>query len=70
LGVNYEKISETFKAMAHSARLKIVAGLPKNKRNVSQIQKALGLRQSTIPQHLGILKNVGIIQGRKKKTRT
>ena len=68
--VNYEKISETFKALGHPARLKIVAGLLNDERSVSQIQKALGLPQSTISQHLRILKNAGIIKGRKEGTRT
>jgi len=67
--VNYEKISETFKALAHPARLKIVAGLLKDECNVSQIQKALGLPQPMTSQHLRILKNAGIIKGRKEGTR-
>lgn len=67
--VNYEKVSETLKALAHPARLKIVAGLLKDECNVAQIQKVLGLPQSTISQHLRILKNAGIIKGRKEGTK-
>ncbi|MBW1672608.1 MAG: winged helix-turn-helix transcriptional regulator [Deltaproteobacteria bacterium] len=70
MGVNYEKVSETFKALAHPARLKIVAGLLKDECNVAQIQKVLGLPQSTISQHLRILKNAGIIKGRREGTKT
>jgi len=66
---NYEKVSETLKALAHPARLKMVVGLLKDECNVAQIQKALGLPQSTISQHLRILKNAGIIKGRKEGTR-
>ena len=69
MGVNYEKISETLKALAHPARLKMVAGLLKDECNVAQIQKALGLPQSTISQHLRILKNADIIRGRKEGTK-
>ena len=68
--VNYEKFSETLKALAHPARLKMVAGLLKNECNVAQIQKVLGLPQSTISQHLRILKNADIIKGRREGTRT
>ena len=68
--VDYEEISETFKALAHPARLKMVVGLIKDECNVAQIQKVLGLPQSTISQHLRILKNAGIITGRKEGTRT
>jgi DNA-binding transcriptional ArsR family regulator len=67
--VNYEKVSEALKALAHPARLKIVAGLLKDECNVAQIQKVLGLPQSTISQHLRILKNAGIIKGRKEGTK-
>ena len=68
--LSYEKISETLKALAHPARLKIVAGLLKDECNVAQIQKVLGLPQSTISQHLRILKNADIIKGRREGTRT
>jgi ArsR family transcriptional regulator len=68
--VNYEKVSEVLKALAHPARLKMVAGLLKDECNVAQIQKILGLPQSTISQHLRVLKNAGIIKGRKEGTRT
>jgi ArsR family transcriptional regulator len=67
--VNYEKVSEKFKALAHPARLRIVVGLFKDECNVAQIQKILGLPQSTISQHLKILKNAGIIKGRKEGTK-
>ena len=70
MAVNYEKVSETLKALAHPARLKIVAGLLKDECNVGQIQKVLRLPQSTISQHLRILKNAGIIRGRKEGTKT
>jgi DNA-binding transcriptional ArsR family regulator len=70
MAVNYEKVSETLKALAHPARLKMVAGLLKDECNVAQIQKVLGLPQSTISQHLRILKNAGIIKGRREGTKT
>ena len=69
MGLSYEKISETLKALAHPARLKMVAGLLKDECNVAQIQKVLGLPQSTISQHLRILKNADIIKGRKEGTK-
>ena len=68
--VNYEKISETLKALAHPVRLKIVVGLLKDECNVAKIQKVLRLPQSTISQHLRILKNAGIVKGRKEGNKT
>ena len=70
MAVNYEKISETLKALAHPARLKIVIGILKDECNVAKIQKVLGLPQSTISQHLRVLKSAGIIKGRKEGTKT
>jgi ArsR family transcriptional regulator len=70
LRFSYDKMSETLKALAHPARLKIVVGLIKDECSVSQIQKVLGLPQSTISQHLGILKNAGVIKGRREGTKT
>jgi len=70
VGVNYEKVSETLKALGHPARLKIVAGLLKDECNVAQIQKVLRLPQSTISQHLRTLKNAGIIKGRREGNKT
>ena len=67
---NYEKVSQTLKALAHPARFKIVSGLIKNECNVAQIQKVLRLPQSTISQHLRILKDAGIIKGRREGTKT
>jgi DNA-binding transcriptional ArsR family regulator len=70
VAVNYDKVSETLKALAHPARLRIVTGLVKDECNVAQIQKILRLPQSTISQHLRILKNADIIKGRKEGTKT
>ena len=65
----FERVSEKLKALAHPARLQIVAGLLKDECNVSQIQESLGLPQSTISQHLRVLKNAGIIKGRREGTK-
>ena len=68
--VDYEELSEMFKALAHPARLEMVVGLIKDECNVAQIQKALGLPQSTISQHLRVLRNANVIKGRREGTRT
>jgi len=64
--MNYEKASEMLKALAHPVRLEIIAGLLKNECNVAQIQKNLELPQSTISQHLRVLRNCGIIKARQE----
>ena len=62
--MNSEDASEMLKALAHPTRLQIIAGLLKNECNVAQIQKNLGVPQSTISQHLRVLRNYGIIRAR------
>ena len=54
------------KAVAHPTRLAIIDGLLKNECNVAQIQKKLGFPQSTISQHLRVLRNYGVINARQE----
>lgn len=64
-----DKLSETFKALAHPIRLKIVCGLiHKEECNVSIMVDKLAVPQPTVSQHLNILKNAGVITGFKKGT--
>ena len=60
-----EYYSKVFKALGHVARINIVTGLTKEKCNVNQIAEKLNLPQSTISQHLGVLRNAGIIEAQK-----
>lgn len=62
----YEIYSEVFKALGHSTRLKIVVGLVGCCCNVTNIVNQLGIPQTTVSQHLRILKNAGIVKGEKK----
>jgi DNA-binding transcriptional ArsR family regulator len=66
----YLKYSEVFKALGHPVRLKIVDGLLSHTCNVGEIVEGLGLPQSTVSQHLGILRNLGIITPEKDGVRT
>jgi DNA-binding transcriptional ArsR family regulator len=62
----YEKGSKICKALAHPVRLRIAQGILKDECNVGSIQKKLGLPQSTISQHLAILRNGGVIEPLRK----
>jgi ArsR family transcriptional regulator len=64
----YEEKAELLKALAHPIRLCIVDGLINNECNVTKMRTCLDLPQSTVSQHLGILKSRGIIQGRRRGT--
>jgi ArsR family transcriptional regulator len=59
----YESMAELLKALAHPVRLCIVKGLMDKKCNVTHMQDCLELPQSTISQHIGILRAKGIIKG-------
>lgn len=66
----YRKFSEVFKALGHPVRLKIVDGLLNHTCNVGEIVEGLGLPQSTVSQHLGLLRSRGIIAPEKDGVRT
>jgi len=68
--INYLKNSDLFKAIGHPVRLHILYGLMKDDCNVSKIVKSLGIPQSTVSQHLGILRTRKIIKSRKDGTKT
>jgi DNA-binding transcriptional ArsR family regulator len=59
--INYEKDSELMKALGHPVRLKIAAGILFNECNVNKIVEHLGMPQSTVSQHLGVLRKAGVI---------
>ena len=61
----YERKAELLKTLGHPVRLCIVNGLMDRECNVTGIQECLNLPQSTISQHLGILKSKGIIKGKR-----
>lgn len=62
----YGPEAEIFKVLGHPIRLKIVAGLCSRECNVKHIWECLGLPQATVSQHLALLKNKGIIEGRRE----
>lgn len=65
----YSEITKKFKALAHPARLKIMANLMKRECCVGDMQKCISLSQPNVSQHLGVLKEAGIIVGRREKNK-
>jgi DNA-binding transcriptional ArsR family regulator len=57
--------AEILKVLGHPIRLKIVAGLCAQECNVKHIWECLGLPQATVSQHLALLKNKGVIEGKR-----
>ena len=62
---SYDREAEILKVLGHPVRLKIVAGLMSESCNVKKIWECLELPQATVSQHLALLKNKGIIEGRR-----
>lgn len=65
---NFSSESDVCKMLGHPLRLKIIVGLCAKECNVKQIWECLGLPQSSVSQQLAILKNNGIISGKRKGT--
>jgi ArsR family transcriptional regulator, arsenate/arsenite/antimonite-responsive transcriptional repressor len=69
--INFEQDSNILKALGHPVRLKMIFGLIDNYEcNVNKMVEELKLPQSTVSQHLAILKNKGIIACRKEGVKT
>lgn len=64
----FDDEAEILKVLGHPVRLKIAAGLCTKECNVKNIWECLGLPQATVSQHLALLKNKGIITGRREGT--
>jgi DNA-binding transcriptional ArsR family regulator len=62
-------LSRIFKAMAHPARLLLLRQLSERECCVSEVEQCLGISQPNVSQHLKILKDAGLIAGRREKTR-
>lgn len=60
-----ERASQLLSAMSNEKRLMILCQLVEGERSVSELADRLGIRQSTISQHLALLKNAGFIDSRR-----
>lgn len=63
--INFDREAEILKVLGHPVRLKIIAGLMSQSCNVKKIWECLELPQATVSQHLALLKNKGIIEGKR-----
>jgi len=61
-----DRASRSIKAMSHPLRLKILCILGDSEFSVQDIVDTVGTSQSNISQHLGILKDKGVLTTRKE----
>ena len=69
--IDFEKDSDILKALGHPIRLRMIAGLMHHDEcYVNDMVDELKIPQSTVSQHLAILKSRGIIVPRKEGVKT
>jgi ArsR family transcriptional regulator len=66
---HFKEISQIFKALAHPSRLELMDSLMKRECCVGEIQKCLELSQPNVSQHLSVLKEAGLIVGRRERNK-
>ena len=66
---NIKEASAAMQAMAHPLRLKILCLVGNQELSVLEIVDAVGTSQSNISQHLGVLRDHGILVARKDANR-
>ena len=57
-----EEIAKLLKAMGHPVRVLILQIIRKSQCNVTSLEKALKISQSSVSQHLRILRQAGLIK--------
>jgi DNA-binding transcriptional ArsR family regulator len=60
-----EKAARCLKVLAHPTRLLIIHFLGQGELSVQELEKALGISQSNVSQHLGLLKDKEILESRR-----
>ena len=61
-----EKASELLKSLANRHRLLIVCQLIDGERSVGELTEFLGIRDTTVSQHLALLRKDGIVAARRE----
>lgn len=61
----YADAAAIFKALGHPLRVRIVCGLLRESCTQTRIAGCLGLPQSTVAQHVEVLRRIAIVEGRR-----
>jgi len=65
LQANALRAAKLLKAMSNPARLVILCQLADSERSVGELERAVGLSQSGISQHLAVLRREGVVASRR-----
>jgi len=63
---NFEQIAECLKALAHPVRIKILEELEVGRKCVSELSEKIGVSQTNLSQHLGLLKDRGWVKRKRE----
>ncbi len=63
---NIEKASGCLKVIAHPARLQIMCVLRQGEQTVQELEYLTGLRQTTLSQHLSLMKSRDVLASRRE----
>ena len=61
----YEARAKVIKALAHPSRLMVVDSLAEGEKCVCELRDLVGSDFSTIPKHLALMKDAGLVEDRK-----
>jgi ArsR family transcriptional regulator, arsenate/arsenite/antimonite-responsive transcriptional repressor len=64
----YERRAEVFKALSHPVRILILDKLKERNWCVCELAEAIGVEKSLVSKHLSQLREVGLIEDRKRGT--
>ena len=65
---NIETAAQCLKVMSHPARLRILCALREGEQTVQSLEYYTGIKQSTLSQHLALLKSRGVLVSRRETT--
>jgi len=66
LELEYDKIAEFFRVVGDKSRFKVITLLKEGPRNVSEIVRVLGIKQSLASHHLIVLMGFGLVKTTRK----
>lgn len=64
---NARRAAGLLKAMSNSSRLVILCQLAEGERSVGELERAVGLSQSGISQHLAVLRRENVVKNRRER---
>jgi DNA-binding transcriptional ArsR family regulator len=63
-----EKVAQRLRALADESRIRLLLRLKESPANVSTLTADLGIAQASVSKHLGVLKQVGLVEAERNGT--